>query len=188
MMHNLLLFVIIVMLLVFAIRVAYSVIWVPWIIARHFHKQGITGPSYHLIKGNSDEIRMMYTEVQSKPMALCHDILQRVTPFYHRWSPMYGKTFVCWHGTKPRLVLSDPDMIKEALLKTGGGFERIEVNPSMKLFFGEGIIMSRGDKWALHRAIASQAFKMERVKVIYCLHLVRLYSYIVMPFEHIKWT
>ncbi|KAK7376818.1 hypothetical protein VNO80_02235 [Phaseolus coccineus] len=164
-MYHLLLFVIVLLLLVFVARVAYSIIWIPWIIARHFRVQGITGPSYRLIKGNTDEIHGMYAEVQSKPMALCHDILERVCPFYHKWSRMYGKTVLYWYGSKPKLVLSDPDMIKEILLKTGEGFERIDPNPSVKKFFGEGILVLKGEKWAMHRAIANQAFKIERVKL-----------------------
>jgi len=168
-MHHLLLFLIpffVLLLTVFVVRVAYSIIWVPWITAHHFRVQGITGPSYRPIKGNTDEIHRMYREVQSKPMALCHDILERVCPFYHRWSRVYGKTVLYWHGSKPKLVLSDPDMIKEILLKTGEWFERIDPNPSVKQFFGEGILVLKGDQWAVHRAIANQAFKIERVKVI----------------------
>ncbi|KAE9600081.1 putative cytochrome P450 [Lupinus albus] len=156
-MDNFLFFFIFTLLLVFAARVAYSIIWVPWLIARHFHKQGIRGPSSHLIKGNTHEIQSMYLEVQSNPMTLCHDILQRVTPFYHRWDHTYGKTILYWHGSKPRLVLSNPDIIKEALLKTGVWFERVDQNPSMKLFYGDGIIMAKGEKWVAHRIIANQA-------------------------------
>ncbi|KAL2973906.1 hypothetical protein AAZX31_14G073700 [Glycine max] len=63
-------------------------------------------------------------------MALCHDTLERVCLFYHKWSRTYGKTVLYWHGSKPKLVLSDPDMIKEILLKTGEWFERIDPNPS----------------------------------------------------------
>lgn len=174
-MHHHLLFVIFILLLVLAMRVAYSIIFVPWLIARHFHKQGIRGPSYRPIKGNTDEIRSMFNRVQSKPMALCHDIVERVCPFYHRWSPMYGKTILCWHGSKPRLVSSDPDIIKEALLKTGVWFERLDPNPLIKLFFGDGILAAKREKWAAHRKIANQAFKMERVKVISSLHPLKLY-------------
>ncbi|WVY89931.1 hypothetical protein V8G54_035445 [Vigna mungo] len=164
-MHHLLLVFVLLLLIVFVVRVAYSVIWVPWIIVRHFRLQGITGPPYRLIKGNTDEIHRMYREVQSKPMALCHDILERVCPFYHRWSRVYGKTVLYWHGSKPKLVLSDPDMLKEILLKTGEWFERIDPNPSVKQFFGQGILVLKGEKWAVHRAIANQAFKIERVKL-----------------------
>jgi len=60
-------------------------------------------------------------------------------------------------------------MIKEILLKTGEWFERIDPNPSVKQFFGEGILVLKGERWAMHRAIANQAFKIERVKVIFSI-------------------
>ena len=167
-MHHLLLLLLLIFLPV--VFVAYSFIWVPWVIRRHFANQGIRGPAYRLIRGNVGEMLRMYTEAQSKPMGLSHDILLRASPFYHRWSAMYGKTFLYWHGSIPRLVTSDPDLIKEVLLNTGGWFERMEMNPSAKLFFGQGILTLKGDKWALHRRIANQAFKIERVKVLFSLH------------------
>jgi len=154
-----------ILLLVFIARITYSIILLPCIISRHFHKQGIRGPSYHLIKGNSDEIRGMFAEVQSKPMGLCHDIVHRVCPSYHRWAPLYGKTVLSWYGSKPRLIMSNPVIIKEVLLKTGELFEKLNPNPSLKRFYGEGILFSKGKKWTIYRSIASHAFKMERSKV-----------------------
>ncbi|PNX89646.1 cytochrome p450 734a1-like protein, partial [Trifolium pratense] len=150
---------------VFIARITYSIIWLPWIISRHFNKQGIRGPPYRPIKGNTDEIRCMFTEVQSQPMDLCHDIVQRVCPYYHRWASVYGKTVLSWYGPRPRLILSDPVIIKEALLKTGEWFEKIDPNPLSKQFYGEGILFSKGKKWTIYRSIANHAFKVERIKV-----------------------
>ena len=65
----------------------------------------------------------MYAEVQSKSMGgLEHEILQRVLPYYSRWSGAYGKTCVWWFGTKPRLAIADPESIKEVFLNTGASF------------------------------------------------------------------
>jgi hypothetical protein len=61
--------------------------------------------------------------------------------------------------------MSDPDMIKEILMNTGGSFEKIPFNPQSKVLFGGGLVGLDGDKWALHRRITNQAFNMERVKV-----------------------
>ncbi|PNX89649.1 cytochrome p450, partial [Trifolium pratense] len=163
-MPHLLLLLIFILLLVFIARITYSIIWLPWIISRHFNKQGIRGPPYRPIKGNTDEIRCMFTEVQSQPMDLCHDIVQRVCPYYHRWASVYGKTVLSWYGPRPRLILSDPVIIKEALLKTGEWFEKIDPNPLSKQFYGEGILFSKGKKWTIYRSIANHAFKVERIK------------------------
>lgn len=163
---------------IFILRVGISIIWTPWMIRRHFSKQGIRGPPYRPINGNTKEALRMYAKAQSKPMELCHDILQRVAPFYHRWSAMYGKNFLYWHGCIPRLGTSDPDIMKEVLL--GGSFERLDSNPLSKLFYGEGLIALKGDQWATHRRIANKAFKLERVKVI--LDIGPISSNLIMPF------
>ncbi|KAB1220563.1 hypothetical protein CJ030_MR3G015816 [Morella rubra] len=151
-------------LLVWFLKLLHSVIWVPLRIQHHFRKQGIRGPRYRPFFGNATEIRRMFTQAQLKPMPLHHDILHRVTPFYSEWSATYGKTFVCWFGAKPRLAIVDRDMIKEALMNTGRSFEKTKTDPFTKMFFGQGLIVLEGDKWALHRRIANQAFMLEKVK------------------------
>ncbi|KAJ7958055.1 Cytochrome p450 [Quillaja saponaria] len=162
-MHHLLLL-LVVLFLIFLLKLFHTILWVPWKIQRYFLKQGITGPGYRPIFGNSAEIRCLYAEGQSKQMPFEHDILKRVVPFHHRWSGMYGKMFLYWFGSKPRLIISDPDMIKEALMNTSGSFGKTPANPLSKLLFGEGLVGLEGNKWTIHRRITNQAFNMERVK------------------------
>ncbi|KAG6773234.1 hypothetical protein POTOM_020495 [Populus tomentosa] len=140
-------------------------VWVPLRIQAHFKKQGISGPKYRFIFGNSSEIRRLFAAAtESKSTGINHDVLHRVAPLYYEWSRKYGKTFLYWFGSKPRLAMSDPDMIKEILMNTGGSFEKIPYNPQSKVLFGGGLVGLDGDKWALHRRITNQAFNMERVK------------------------
>ena len=75
--------------------------------------------------------------------------------------------FLFWYGIKPRLVISDPDMIKEVLMNNNiaGSIEKLALNPPGKILFGEGLVVLEGEKWAFHRRIANQAFNLERVKV-----------------------
>ncbi|KAJ6874173.1 hypothetical protein NC651_032870 [Populus alba x Populus x berolinensis] len=94
-------------------------IWVPLRIQTHFKKQGISGPKYEIIFGNLAEIRRLFAAAaESKSTRINHDILHRVAPLYYEWSRKYGKTFLYWFGSKPRLAMSDPDMIKEILMNT----------------------------------------------------------------------
>ncbi|GMY28456.1 cytochrome P450 734A1-like [Fagus crenata] len=153
-----------VIFLVILLKFVYSFIWVPWKIENHFRKQGVRGPGYLSIFGNTAEIKRIFAEAQSKPIPFHHDILHRAAPFYYRWSVMYGKTFLYWFGSQPRLAISDPDMIKEVLTKSDGSFEKVRANPSAKLLFGQGLVGLTGQEWAIHRRIANQAFNMERVK------------------------
>ncbi|XP_024027744.1 cytochrome P450 734A1 [Morus notabilis] len=149
---------------IFLWKFLHSVIWVPLRIQNHFRKQGIRGPAYRPIFGNTAEMNRIKARVLGKSKGFDHDILQRVTPFYHEWSPMYGKTLLCWFGSMPRLVISDPEMIKEVLTDTSGAFDRTPWNPSVKLFFGQGLLALAGDQWAFHRKIANRAFRSEQVK------------------------
>ncbi|XP_052188550.1 cytochrome P450 734A1 [Diospyros lotus] len=147
------------------LKFIHAIIWVPLRIQRHFRKQGVDGPGYRPILGNSAEIRRrMIAVAESTPMSLTHDIVARVIPHYDNWSKAYGKTFLYWFGPKPRLAVAEPEMIKEVLLNTSGCFGRIESNPLTVLLLGRGLVSLTGEKWAVHRRIIHQAFNMERVK------------------------
>ncbi|XVE56013.1 hypothetical protein DITRI_Ditri03aG0203000 [Diplodiscus trichospermus] len=62
-----------------------SIIWIPWRIQNHFKKQGVRGPGYRPIFGNSAEMGRQFEEATSKPASLHHDdVLLRVAPFFHR--------------------------------------------------------------------------------------------------------
>ncbi|TYI97158.1 hypothetical protein E1A91_D01G123900v1 [Gossypium mustelinum] len=163
---------ILVLVAVFCIRLfkfAYNSIWIPFRIQNHFKKQGVTGPGYRPIFGNMPEIRRLFEEAISKPSPLQdgdHDVLPRVAPFYHKCSNMYGKPFFYWSGSQPRLAISDPDLIKEVTMNTGGGsFDKTGFDPKGRILFGQGLIALFGQQWALHKRILNHPFRMERVQV-----------------------
>ncbi|GMI91242.1 cytochrome P450, family 721, subfamily A, polypeptide 1 [Hibiscus trionum] len=147
------------------LKFVYSVLWLPWRIQTHFKRQGVRGPGYRPIFGNTAEIQRLFKEAMLKSAPVGHhDILHRVAPFHHRWSGMYGTPFLYWFGTKPRLGISDPDMIKEVAMNTNGSFGKVRHNPMAKMLFGQGLVGLAGEEWAVHRRIANQAFNMEIVK------------------------
>ncbi|KAG9143362.1 hypothetical protein Leryth_022207 [Lithospermum erythrorhizon] len=150
----------------YLIKLLHSLIYVPLKLQNHFKNQGIQGPRYRLIIGNTAEIRRrMIAEAESSPMmSFSHDILPKVAPHYYIWSREYGKNFLYWFGPRPRLAIADQDMIKEILMNGNGLFERPESNPLSKMLFGDGLVGLSGEKWGVHRRITSQAFNMERVK------------------------
>ena len=96
-----------------------------------------------------------------------NEVVQRVMPHYYNWSKAYGSPFLYWFGTKARLAISDPDMIKEILVSKAASFEKPPSNPAFKGLFGEGLVVLQGEKWVVHRRITSLAFNMERVKVLF---------------------
>ncbi|PKA58190.1 Cytochrome P450 734A1 [Apostasia shenzhenica] len=152
----------------FFLRLTYSILWIPRKTQLHFRRQGITGPRYRPFVGNAGEIRELAAAAVSRPMSgISHDILQRVDPRYGLWSVVHGRTFLFWFGTRARLAIAEPEMVKEVLLNTSspaGTFERMEETPLVKYLLGDGLFRLRGARWAHHRRIISPAFNMERVK------------------------
>jgi hypothetical protein len=114
--ESLLLVTMFVLVLFYLFKTLHSIFYVPYKIQRHFRNQGISGPTYRPIFGNSSEIKRLYSQTKSEPNQCNHNILKRVIPFYQRWSSKYGKTFLYWFGSNPQLAISDPDMIKEVLV------------------------------------------------------------------------
>ncbi|WCJ35278.1 cytochrome P450 family 721 subfamily A polypeptide 1 [Euphorbia peplus] len=152
--------------LILFLKLIYSIILIPLTIQHHFNKQGITGPNYRPIIGNSSEFRPIYAQAKSKSISSSnHNVLHRADPYYYRWSQMYGKTFLYWFGWRPTLAFPNPEMVKEVMMNTGGvSFGKIRYNPQARVLFSKGLPGLHGPKWALHRRITNQAFKIEPVK------------------------
>ncbi|MFS7892630.1 putative cytochrome P450 [Helianthus anomalus] len=153
--------------LFFIFTILFKYIWIPLRIQLHFRRQGVKGPGYRPIFGNPAGIqRRMFAEAESsRSVSFNHEgVVERVMPQYYNWSKVYGDTFLYWFGSKARLALSDPDMIKEILVNESGSFGKIRFDPALKLLFGDGLVALEGERWGVHRRIANKAFSMERVK------------------------
>ncbi|KAJ9186611.1 hypothetical protein P3X46_002160 [Hevea brasiliensis] len=149
-MISLILSTILAILILYLLKLVRLILWVPYKIQRHFRKQGIGGPGYRPMIGNSSEMRRKMAEAKSK-ISHDHNILHQVNYLY-------------WFGRKPRLAIADPGMIKEVLMNTGGPYERLLNDPLSKQLLGEGLAELRGEKWAVHRRISNLALNMEQVK------------------------
>ncbi|KAJ6344546.1 hypothetical protein OIU76_006132 [Salix suchowensis] len=80
-------------------------------------------------------------EARRKTMHFSHDIVHRVTPFYHdsqAWDDVSStglESFPYWL----QLIF---DMIKNIFMNTGGGsFEKVRLSPQAKLLFGKGLMV-----------------------------------------------
>ena len=107
---------------------------------------------------------------RSRPLAAFrHDgVVARATPQYSVWPARYGRPFVYWFGPRPRLVLSDPELVKAAMTDSTGAFDKAGAggnNPLARQLIGEGLVGLTGEAWARHRRVIAPAFNMERVKV-----------------------
>lgn len=86
-----------------------------------------------------------------------------VLPVGDKYRIYAGKNSFLWEGTTPKVVITDPEQIKQV-------FNIIEDFPKPKLsplakYLSNGLIQHEGDKWAKHRKIINPAFHIEKLKV-----------------------
>uniref|UniRef100_A0A0D3G7H8 Cytochrome P450 n=1 Tax=Oryza barthii TaxID=65489 RepID=A0A0D3G7H8_9ORYZ len=152
----------------FAFRLLHSFLWVPRRLERRFRRQGIRGPPRRPLSGNAAGYRDLLAAAQSAPLASFHHaVVARVAPHYREWPERYGRPFVFWLGPRPRLVVSDPEVVKAVLTDPTGTFDKAGSgggNPLARQLFGEGLVGLTGEKWARHRRVIAPAFNMERIK------------------------
>ncbi|KAK1321098.1 Secologanin synthase [Acorus calamus] len=111
-----------------------------------------------------DNTRLM-SEARSRPIPLTHDIVPRVTPLFDQLVKTHGKMCFTWFGPIPRVIINDPELVKEILSNKFGHFARPKSNPVMRLL-GSGLIGYDGEKWAKHRRIINPAFHQEKLKLM----------------------
>ncbi|CAI9096418.1 OLC1v1032565C1 [Oldenlandia corymbosa var. corymbosa] len=127
--------------------------------------QGIKGPSYQFLHGNTKDISMMRRTSSNKAMeAFSHDIFPRILPDVYQWKNLYGPTYLNWHGTQAQLVVTEPDLVKEILNNKNGEYPKIDLEGYAKLLLGDGLSSSKGEKWARMRKLANQVFHAESLK------------------------
>lgn len=142
------------------LKAARDIWWTPLQLKKYFEAQEIGGPSYKLLYGNAPDIVRMAAEESSKPSLSGHNITPRVIPAYHQWGKIHGQVYVYWFGTKPRLFLPQPELVKEVLSNKFGHYEKLK-------FVGagaQGLAGLEGERWAKRRRILNPAFHMEALK------------------------
>ncbi|XWS70081.1 hypothetical protein CRYUN_Cryun03dG0018500 [Craigia yunnanensis] len=103
------------------------------------------------------------TEAWSKPMNLTHQIVPRVDPFTLDNVQKYGEISFCWTGTRPRLIIKDPELMKEVLANKQGHFQKPPLNPLI-LILSRGLATLEGEQWSKRRRMINPAFHLEKLK------------------------
>lgn len=157
----------------YVLGLLHSFLWVPLRLERRLRRQGIRWPPRSLLSGNAADYRDLLAAARSAPLpSFRHDgVVARATPQYAVWPARYGRPFVYWFGPRPRLVISDPELVKAAMTDSTGAFDKAGAggnNPLARQLIGEGLTGLSGETWARHRRVISPAFNMERVKVRRC--------------------
>lgn len=76
-----------------------------------------------------------------------------------------GQNSFVWFGPSPRLMIADPQLLKEILTKPDV-FHKPLPDPIGETVAG-GLLFLEDEKWGKHRKIINPAFHMEKLKVIY---------------------
>ncbi|XP_004297207.1 PREDICTED: cytochrome P450 734A1-like [Fragaria vesca subsp. vesca] len=149
-----------VLLLALIFKVLHRLWWTPTRFQKLMASQGIRGPSYKLIHGNTKEINNMKIQAMSRPRNLSHDIVSAVHPHIHSWTNIYGKNYLQWHGTQAQLVITEPELCREILNDKEKAYPKMEPIPFIKKLFGEGLgTRTKSDeKWAQLRRISNHSF------------------------------
>ncbi|XP_062091124.1 cytochrome P450 CYP72A616-like [Humulus lupulus] len=152
-------------LLLYGVAKAFYIIWwKPKWLERNFKRQGIRGTLYRPLVGDVKEFVRMITEAWTKPLSLTHEIVPRVDPFTLATVQKYGNISVVWFGTTPRLIINDPELIKEILSNKLGHFSKPYISPIIRILTKAGLTVLDGEEWATHRRIINPAFHLERLK------------------------
>ncbi|KAF6165096.1 hypothetical protein GIB67_000680 [Kingdonia uniflora] len=74
-----------------------------------------------------------------------------------------SKLSVTWFGTSPRVIIMDPEIVKEIMSNKFGHYRKLKKNPFWKLL-ALGTPNYEGEKWVKHRRIVNPAFHLEKLK------------------------
>ena len=77
-----------------------------------------------------------------------------------------GKMSVTWFGNTPRVIIMDPELIREVLTNKLGHFKKSKFSRVARALIS-GLVIHEGEKWAKHRRIINPAFHQEKLKVSY---------------------
>ncbi|KAM7276538.1 hypothetical protein ACFE04_018404 [Oxalis oulophora] len=144
-----------------------TLLWRPYAFTRSFKKQGITGPPYKILSGSLHEIKKLKRGVKHLVLNThSHDIMERVTPHYHRWSSVFGKTFLYFNGTEARIYIDDPELAKQILSNKFGFYMKPQMRPLWYTFIGNGLALVNGLDWVRHKRILNPAFSTDKLKVM----------------------
>ncbi|XP_044949023.1 cytochrome P450 709B2-like [Hordeum vulgare subsp. vulgare] len=149
-------------------RALWYLVWRPYAVAWRFERQGIRGPPYKFVVGSMWDIKQMLVARRAKgPLDIgSHNYTSRVSPFFHKWTSDYGKTFLYWLGPTPAICSTDTELVKQVLDDRTNLFQKDYLNPSMETIFGKGLLTTNGDDWKRHRRIVYPIFNQEKLKSV----------------------
>ena len=116
----------------------------------YWKKRGVKGPEPRLIIGN---FNMQYLSIADRLV---------------EWSQKYGKVYGILHGTRPILVIGEPELVTEVLIKNFHKFTDRRNFTSHRIT-SRSMINQNGAEWKQDRAVMSPTFSSGKMKQMYPL-------------------
>ncbi|QCD86113.1 cytokinin trans-hydroxylase [Vigna unguiculata] len=124
--------------------------------------QGLRGDPYSLSLSTSNINHAPQNNLQSQSFVVSDDVAPRLSLPANNTVAKYGKNSFLWEGTTPKVIITDPNQIKEVFSNIHD-FHKPKISGIAKFLFN-GLIHYEGDKWAQHRNIINPAFHLGKVK------------------------
>ncbi|KAL3828741.1 hypothetical protein ACJIZ3_017543 [Penstemon smallii] len=159
-----------VIIAVFTLLLISGVKFVNWVwiepkkMEKFFRKQGLKGNSYRLLFGDANEISDMYKEAYSKTLGPYDDIVPRVMPFINKTVEKYGKNSFAWIGPKPRLIISEAELMKIVVNKYRNYQKSFKASNKITRLVVGGLALYEGDEWSKSRMKLNPAFHVDKLK------------------------
>ncbi|XP_017232739.1 cytochrome P450 716A67 [Daucus carota subsp. sativus] len=154
--------VIVLVILRYTVKLANTYWFRPKKMEKRLRNLGFRGNQYRIIFGDAKDVGKTRAAATSRPMEPSDKIASRILPYYHNMVQKYGKTFFLWFGTKARLTISDPVLVKDILSRTEE-FRKPNNDQMARVLVG-GLFSSEGKTWAQHKKILNPAFHIDKTK------------------------
>jgi cytochrome P450 len=144
-----------------------NALWEPLRLRRIMAKQGIEGPPFRLLLGfvmETEKITQSFPD--NLPMNDFANLSPTVTPQYASYFPKYGKMFVYRWGPMTRLVVRDPEIVKELMITNHESLTRSELHQFFSVVIGKGLLSLGGEKWILERRTINPFFHQDALKAM----------------------
>nr|QBM10924.1 7-deoxyloganic acid-7-hydroxylase [Swertia mussotii] len=128
--------------------------------------QGLKGNPYRLFVGDQYESGKLIKQALSKPIGIEDDIKKRIVPHILQAVQTHGKQSFMWVGRKPRVFVTEPELVREVLTKYYK-FQKNhhDLDPITQFLF-TGIGSLEGDTWSKRRKLITTAFQFEKLKLM----------------------
>eukprot|EP00897_Mesotaenium_endlicherianum_P006194 jgi/Mesen1/5602/ME000282S04751 len=158
-----------------AFWIAYIYLLRPFYMKSLFKKLGIPGPGYKPWYGSMAELTPIIKGYVKKENQAAHDgagvEARKILPAHRHWFTTHGSVYHWFLGPMDRIVITDPVMLKEMLMKSGyqGDFGKSPFPRHMALKFlgNSSLLIANGEGWHHTRKLLNPAFYHQELSVMF---------------------